>query len=54
LKIRSTFSRFVKHLLRYPIWTRSSKLIISLYIADPTIAVAKLMEKHNRKISKQA
>jgi hypothetical protein len=54
LKIRSTFFRFAKYLLRYPIWTRNSKLINRLHIADPTIAVVKLIEKHNQKISNYA
>jgi hypothetical protein len=53
-KIRSTFFRFAKYLLRYPIWTRNLKLINRLPIENPTKAVVKLIEKHNQKISNHA
>ena len=46
-KIRSTFFRFAKYLLRLPPWTRNTKIIRIYNITDPLKAAEKQIVKFN-------
>lgn len=48
--IRAMYFRFAKYLLRLPPWYRNSHVIENFKVADPDVAVARRIAKHNRKI----
>ena len=50
-KICSLFFRFVKYLLRLPPWHRNSPIVKIYKIADPEIAISRVIGKHNRKVA---
>jgi len=51
IKIRSIFFRFAKYLLHLPPWQSNSKIVLQFNIADPNIAVARVIAKHNKKVN---
>ena len=50
-KLRSTFFKYAKFLLRLPPWTRNSHLVKNFKIADPTAAIIEQIKRYNEKVS---
>ena len=53
-KISPLFFRFAKYLPRLPPWQTNTKIIPQFKIADPNIAVTRVIDKHNKKVNMTA